>query len=73
MAEDRFIRLPEVMSLVGMSRTTIYSYIQKGEFPAPMKFGMRISLWSTLEIQDWMTRCRKPPEESGLNGGGVRQ
>ncbi|EFM0226016.1 MULTISPECIES: AlpA family transcriptional regulator, partial [Enterobacteriaceae] len=31
--QERFLRLPEVMHLCGLSRSTIYELIRKGEFP----------------------------------------
>jgi prophage regulatory protein len=71
MAEDRFIRLPEVSSLVGMSRATIYRYAKTGGFPQPIKIWGRMSLWSALEIQGWMEeRKAEAAGGSALGGGG---
>jgi prophage regulatory protein len=71
---DRFLRMPEVVRTVGMSKATIYRYVQSGGFPPPVTFGQRISLWSERQIQEWMDKC-KGGEGSGLpvEGGGVGQ
>jgi prophage regulatory protein len=50
---DRFLRLPEVRLLTGMSRSTIYTYIKNGKFPAQIKLGSKISVWSQKAISQW--------------------
>ncbi len=37
--QERFLRLPEVMHLCGLSRSTIYELIRKGEFPPQVSLG----------------------------------
>lgn len=37
----RFMRLPDVVALVGLKRTAIYGRIKKGTFPAPVQLGAR--------------------------------
>lgn len=48
------LRIEEVMALLRLGRTTIYDYVKKGEFPAPIKFGPRRSVWQQSEIQHWI-------------------
>lgn len=50
----RLMRLPEVMDQVGISRSTIYLYIQRGEFPAPVKLGSRSVAWNSEDIDAWI-------------------
>ena len=40
-ADERFIRLPEVMRITGKSRTSIYLSIRRGEFPPAIDIGLR--------------------------------
>ena len=54
--EDRFIRIGEVINKTGRARSTIYADIQKLEFPAPIKTGLRASAWLLSDIDAWMTR-----------------
>lgn len=49
----RFVRLPEIISRVGISRPTIYRMIKAGKFPRPIKIG-HISVWSDLDIDRWV-------------------
>lgn len=51
-----FLRLPQVMSRTGLSRSTIYARIQRDEFPPPVKLGTRASGWLDTTIDEWMDR-----------------
>ena len=59
------LRLPEVKSRTGLSRSTIYLRVKDGTFPAPISLGLRAVGWIDTEIQDWLdtqienTRCRQ--------------
>ena len=50
---NKFIRLPEVIRLTGMSRPTIYLRISKNQFPKQTKNG-RISCWLEADIDRWI-------------------
>jgi predicted DNA-binding transcriptional regulator AlpA len=39
MAGDRFIRMPEVVNLVGIKRSSICNYVKRGDFPQPLRPG----------------------------------
>lgn len=47
------IRLPQVQAIVPYSRSTIYSLIATGDFPAPVKLGPRASAWVKVEVEAW--------------------
>lgn len=53
MTEIRFLRLPDVRSRVGLSRSQIYRLIQEGTFPSPVKIGGQVSVWPDNEISAW--------------------
>jgi prophage regulatory protein len=48
------LRLPEVKSRTGLSRSELYRRIAIGNFPAPIKIGARASAWSSVEIECWI-------------------
>ncbi|EKB3147304.1 AlpA family transcriptional regulator [Escherichia coli] len=52
--QERFLRLPEVMHLCGLSRSTIYELIRKGEFPPQVSLGGKNVAWLHSEITAWM-------------------
>lgn len=51
----RFLRLPQVLALTGLSKTTIYSLAQRGEFPRPIALSPRTSAWPEHLINEWAT------------------
>ena len=49
-------RLPHVRARTGLSRSEIYRRIALGEFPAPIKLGLRASAWHKREVDTWITQ-----------------
>ena len=51
---DRLIRIQEVSDITSLARSTIYKYIQEGNFPK-QKGGMnRMALWRLSDVQAWV-------------------
>lgn len=50
----RFLRLADVRSRVGLSRSQIYRKISTGEFPKPYSLGARAVAWLESEIDGWI-------------------
>lgn len=53
-SEHRLIRLPEVMKLSGLSRTSVYRAVRLQTFPLPVKLGGRAVAWRLSEVVDWI-------------------
>lgn len=51
---DKFLRLPTVRDLTGLSRSTIYARISNDQFPKPLHLGERCVAWLSSEIDTWM-------------------
>ncbi len=60
-AEKRFLRLPEVLKLVGLKKSTLYLYISQRKFPAQKKIGGRISVWVAADVYRWMEQLSSVP------------
>jgi len=52
--KHRFIRISEVKSTTGLSRSHIYDLISKGAFPRQYKLGERASGWLESEVLAWI-------------------
>lgn len=50
----RILRLEQVKGLTGLSRSTIYDYVSKKNFPQPVKLGTHSVGWIESEVQDWI-------------------
>ena len=51
---NTILRLPAVKSHTGLSRSTIYLAVSKGNFPQPVRLGARAVGWLESEIESWV-------------------
>jgi prophage regulatory protein len=49
----RFLRLPEVKALTGLSKTSLYGLIRERSFPPPVRLGARSVAWVRSEVNQW--------------------
>lgn len=49
----QIVRLQEVIKMTSLSRTSIYTNIQQGAFPKPIKIGKRAIGFIRDEIDKW--------------------
>lgn len=52
---ERLIRIDEVLHICGLSRSSLYANIQKGDFPAQVKLSKKASAWVYSEVLAWVT------------------
>lgn len=52
---QRLLRLPEVCSLVGLSKSSIRAGVVAGTFPAPVKLSRRAVCWPAAAVDAWIT------------------
>ena len=50
-------RLPTVLKMTGLGRSTIYRWVADGSFPAPVRLGPRAVAWRWSDLDLW-TRSR---------------
>lgn len=48
------LRRHQVEELTGLARSTIYEFIKRGSFPAPVRIGKRAVGWRYREIESWL-------------------
>jgi len=53
----QFIKLPEVIKLTGLSRSSIYRGMRQGVFPSTIQISTRAVAWNKEAIQQWMQDC----------------
>ncbi len=56
----KILRLPQVMSKTGLSRSSIYAFMQKEEFPKAINIGARAIGWLKEDVNRWIEKRRKP-------------
>lgn len=50
----RLLRIPDVMALTGLPKSTIYLKVKNKEFPAQVQIGARSVAWVESEVNDWI-------------------
>lgn len=61
---NRLVRLPEVMSVTGLGRSSIYELEAKGKFPKRIALTPRASAWSWNEVLEWVDARIRDREQS---------
>ena len=51
---NRILRCKDVMSLTGLSRSTIYAMMLEGTFPPSIKLSKRAVGWREAAIREWL-------------------
>ena len=60
----KIYRLPDVMNITGLSRSSIYLRISANEFPKPVKLGRRAVGWPEDSIIAWQAKMMEAQDES---------
>ena len=60
----KIYRLPEVMTITGLSRSSIYLRMSTNEFPQPIKIGRRTVGWTEDSIIAWQSTIMEANNES---------
>lgn len=56
---NKILRLPAVLELIQLSRSTVYAMLKNGDFPKPLKLGPRARAWRLEDVENWLEeRCR---------------
>ncbi|MFI3221567.1 MAG: AlpA family transcriptional regulator [Methylococcaceae bacterium] len=54
MTTSNIIRLPRTIQKTGLSRSTIYTLISRGEFPTRIKLSIRVMGFYEADIDAWI-------------------
>ena len=54
--EEGFVRLPQVLHVLGIGKTSFWDGVKSGRFPAPVKLGPRTTAWKVEDIRALITR-----------------
>lgn len=55
------IRLPQVMDMTGLKKSTIYKGMRDGTFPNAVHLSARAIAWRTSEVDEWCESRQKRP------------
>lgn len=52
----KILRLPDVLSRVGIKRSMVYQLVKEGSFPAPISLGLRAVGWDEKDVDKWISK-----------------
>ena len=51
---EKLIRLPRVMELTGLAKSTVWAWVKDGKLPRPTKLSRRVLVWKESDILAWI-------------------
>ena len=58
--ETGFLRQPQVLAFVPISKSTLWRRIQARTFPEPVKLSERVTVWRAEDIRRWIAEQGQP-------------
>ena len=58
--ETGFLRQPQVLTFVPISKSTLWRRIQARTFPEPVKLSKRVTVWRAEDIRRWIAQQGQP-------------
>ena len=52
----KMLRAKDVARLLAIPKSTLWLYVERGDFPKPIKFSERVSVWPTYMVEEWINR-----------------
>ena len=56
--ETGFVRLPQILSLIPISRSAWWAGVREGKFPQGIKLGSKTTVWRAEDIRNLIERSR---------------
>jgi prophage regulatory protein len=69
--QPTILRRRQVEQRTGLPRSTLYQYIKDGDFPLPVRLGLRAVGWLESDISEWIA-ARVKQARPGGDGCGER-
>lgn len=57
-----FVRLPQILAVIPVGKSTWWAGVKSGKYPAPVKLGANTTVWKAEDIHDLIARV-------GIEGG----
>ena len=52
--DKKVVNLQEILTQLGVSKSTLYRLMEAGMFPKPFKLGVRLNAWRVETIEAWL-------------------
>lgn len=51
---EKLLRLPQVMEMTGLARSTVWLWVKKNKLPQPIKLSERVTVWKESTLVEWI-------------------
>ena len=65
LAEESFLRLPQVLELIPVCKSAWWQGCKEGRYPKPIKLGPRTTVWKASDIVAFMRQLPRYPVREG--------
>jgi len=62
---DRLMRMPDVINMTGLPRSTIYLKMKNNDFPQQVQISSRSVAWIESEVHEWINESIKKRDVNG--------
>ena len=52
----QYLRVKDIQGMLGVSKSTIYRWMDERDFPTPIKFSAKAVRWRLDDIEKWITQ-----------------
>jgi predicted DNA-binding transcriptional regulator AlpA len=52
-----FLRLPQVLEFIPISKSTLWLMVRENRFPRPVKLGPRTTVWKAEELREYIEKA----------------
>jgi prophage regulatory protein len=52
--QEEILRKPRVLEIIGIGNTSLYDLLKRGEFPRPIRLGVRAVGWRRSDVNAWL-------------------
>lgn len=63
------IKLPRVIELTTLSKSSIYKLVKAGKFPKPVQLGERATGWRVSDVEAWLNNLTPTASNGGVQHG----
>lgn len=56
--EEGFVRLPTILAMIPVGRSSWWAGVKTGRYPKPIKIGARTTAWRVEDIRELMSSMR---------------
>lgn len=60
---DAIIRPKGLVQILGIHTTTLWRWIQAGEFPPPLRLNKKTIGWRQSVVEEWLRKCEENTDE----------